>query len=115
MTVQITRLTDAEPTCPPGHTNVQPLLLQGGPHAPTTDLVVLLSHYLPGGRADPEVMTTETVYVVVAGQLTVSADGTDTTLHPYDSVRIDPGTIRALENRGPLPTSIIVVRSTHTT
>jgi uncharacterized cupin superfamily protein len=113
VTLQITRLADATPFHPPGHTNVQPVQLQGGEHSPTVDVTVVLSHYLPGGRAEEDTMQSETVYVVLAGDLFISSDGDETTLHTYDSVRLPAGATGALENRGPLPTSILVIRSTH--
>lgn len=114
MTLQITRLADATPIHPPDHTNVQPVQLQGGDHSPTEDVTVILSHYLPGARAEADTMRSETVYVVVAGELFISSDGDETTLNIYDSVRLPIGVTRVLENRSPLPTSILVIRSTRT-
>ena len=114
MTLQITRLADATPINPPGHTNVQPVQLQGGEHNTTDDITVILSHYLPGGHADADTMRSETIYVVLTGELFINSDGDETTLHTYDSVRLPAGATRVLENRGPLPTSILVIRSTHT-
>jgi len=114
MSLQVVNLTDAVAIYPPGHSNVQPFQLQGGPAAPTEDVTVVLSHYLPGGRAESTVMTAETIYVVVAGQLVVTADGAEATLGVFDSVMLPAGTVRTMENRGKLPASMIVIRSTHT-
>lgn len=112
MTLQITRLVDATFIHPPGHTGVQPVQLQGGDHNSTDDFVVILSHYLPGGRADKDTMRAETVYVVLSGELFIDSDGEEATLHPLDSVRLPAGATRILDNRGALPATILVVRST---
>ena len=114
MPLQVVRLTDAVPFSPPGHLNVQPFQLQGDAQAPTEDITVVLSHYLPGGRAESQAMTAETVYVVVAGELVVSCEGEEITLGVFDSVLLPPGAVRVMENRSPLPASMIVVRSTRT-
>lgn len=114
MSMQVTRLADTTPFHPPGHTNVQPVQLQGGAQNTTEDLTVVLSHYLPGGHAAADTMRSETVYVVLAGELHISSDGDETTLQVYDSVCLPVGATRVLENRGALPTSILVVRSTRT-
>lgn len=114
MTLTVTRLADAPLIHPPGHTNVQPQHLHGGDHSPTTDLSVILSHYLPGGRADADIMPAETVYFVLTGEVVVTSDDQEATLHRYDSVRLPAGATRVLENRGPLPATILVLRSTHT-
>lgn len=113
MPLTVTRLADAPHIYPPGHTNVQPQQLHGGAHSPTTDLSVILSHYLPGGRADADTMPAETVYFVLAGEIVVTSGDQEATLHPYDSIRLPTGATRVMENRGPLPASILVIRSTH--
>ena len=113
MTMRITRLADAEPFSPVGHTGVGPVRLQGGEATPTTDVTVALSHYLPGGRAELSAQVVETIYVVVAGSLVMSSDGVEEALGPMDSVRFTPGDLRSVENRTHLPASMLVVRSTH--
>jgi mannose-6-phosphate isomerase-like protein (cupin superfamily) len=112
MTMRITRLADAEPFSPVGHTGVGPVRLQGGDSTPTTDVTVALSHYLPGGRAELSPQIAETVYVVVSGALVMSSDGAEEALGPMDSVHFGPGTMRTVENRTHLPASMLVIRST---
>ncbi len=110
MGMRITRLTDAEAFSPPGHVGVGPLRLQGGADTPTAELTVVLSHYLPGGRAERSPQPAETVYVLVSGELTMISDGQEAVLRPYDSVHFTPGTVREVVNRSPLPASMLVVR-----
>lgn len=110
MSMRVTRLADAERFDPPGHTGVGPLRLQGGESTPTESVTVALSHYLPGGQAEAARQATETVYVVVAGELTMVSDGAEETLRPYDSVHFAAGTTRSVVNRTQLPASMLVIR-----
>ena len=90
MGMRITRLADAEAFSPPGHTGVGPLRLQGGTDTPTERLTVVLSHYLPGGRADLSPQPVETVYVLVSGELTMVSDGEEAVLPAYDYGALHP-------------------------
>ena len=112
MGMRITRLADATPFDPPGHRGIAPLRLQGGEAAPTEEVTVVLSHYLPGGDAEMAVQQTETVYVVVSGELTMVSDGVEMTLRPYDSVHFSAGTSRQVVNRTQLPAGMLVIRPT---
>lgn len=112
MGMRITRLADATPFDPPGHRGVAPLRLQGGEAAPTEEVTVVLSHYLPGGEAEMAVQATETVYVVVSGSLTMVSDGVEETVRPYDSVHLSAGTSRRVVNHTQLPASMLVIRPT---
>ncbi len=112
MSMRITRLADATPFDPPGHTGVGPVRLQGGEAAPTEGMTVALSHYLPGGQAEMSPQPAETVYVVVTGELAVISEGAEETLGLYDSVHFTAGTLRQVINRTPLPASMLVIRPT---
>lgn len=111
MTMRVTRIDDAEPFEPVGHTGVGPVRLQGGPSTPTSDFTVALSHYLPGGVAELAPQDAETVYVVLAGQLTMESEGEIAVLGPNDSVHYTGGTMRTVENRTHLPASMLVIRA----
>lgn len=110
MTMRITRLSEAEAFSPAGHTGVGPLRLQGGADTPTEQVTVVLSHYLPGGKAERSPQPVETVYVLVSGELVMISDGVEATLRPYDSVHFTPGTVRQVVNRSSLPASMLVIR-----
>jgi mannose-6-phosphate isomerase-like protein (cupin superfamily) len=111
MTMRVTRLREAEPFAPAGHAGVGPVRLQGSESTPTTDFTVALSHYLPGGAAELSPQPSETVYVVLSGELVMSSEGVDETLVAYDSVHFTPGTLRTVENRTHLPASMLVIRA----
>lgn len=112
MAMRITRLADAIPFDPPGHHGVAPVRLHGGQTAPTEGLSVALSHYLPGGQAEPGPQPVETVYVVVGGELVMISEGAEVTLYPYDCAHFTAGTVRQVVNRTRLPASMLVIRPT---
>ena len=112
MTMRVTRLSEAEPFEPAGHHGVGPVRLQGGSSTPTERFTVALSHYLPGGAAELAPQEAETVYVVLAGRLTMASEGEEVVLGPHDSVHFTAGTLRTVENRTHLPASMLVIRAT---
>ncbi len=112
MTMRVTRIADAEPFSPIDHDGVGPVRLQGGDLMPTTDFTVVLSHYLPGARAQSAPQVAETVYVIVSGELVMESDGHEETLRAFDSVHFTVGTTRSVENRTHLPASMLVIRAT---
>jgi mannose-6-phosphate isomerase-like protein (cupin superfamily) len=111
MGMHVTRLANGTLFDPPGHRGVGPIRLQGGDTSATQNLSVVLSHYLPGAEAGLAPQPTETVYVIVAGELVMISEGTEETLQPYDSVHFTAGTVRKVVNRSPLPASMIVIRA----
>lgn len=112
MSMRVTRITDAEPFQPVGHEGVGPVRLQGSMSTPTTDFTVALSHYLPGGSAELSPQASETVYVVLSGELVMASEGREEVLGPLDSVHFTIGTLRTVENRTTLPASMLVIRAT---
>jgi mannose-6-phosphate isomerase-like protein (cupin superfamily) len=111
MTMRVTRLSEAEPFSPVGHDGVGPVRLQGGQSTPTTNFTVALSHYLPGGAAELAPQVSETVYVVLSGELVMTSEGTEETVGSYDSAHFTAGTTRTVENRTHLPASMLVIRA----
>lgn len=112
MTMRVTKVEDAEPFSPVGHQGVGPVRLQGGSRTPTDKFTVALSHYLPGGAAELAPQESETVYVVLQGELVMVSDGEEQVLGALDSVHFTPGTMRTVENRTNLPSSMLVIRAT---
>ncbi|GAA1964236.1 cupin domain-containing protein [Microbacterium deminutum] len=111
MTMRVTRIVDAEPFQPVGHSGVGPVRLQGGASTPTSDFTVALSHYLPGGAAELAPQDAETVYVILSGQLVMIAEGVEEVLRPLDSAHFTTGTTREVVNRTTLPASMLVIRA----
>ncbi|WND39780.1 cupin domain-containing protein [Streptomyces sp. BB1-1-1] len=106
--LRVTRLDQAPPYQPPSHHGVGALRLQGHEAGPTTRFWTGLSYYLPDGAADATPTVEETVYVVLDGELVVTADGEEATLRPHDSVHLAKGQVRSVENRSRRPATLLV-------
>jgi quercetin dioxygenase-like cupin family protein len=96
----------------PNHRNYTSLRLFGAEAGGPANFVVGLSHFLPGGGAGPDASPTEKVYVVLAGELTVIAGGTETVLRANDSCFIAPNETREIVNRGNDVVTMLVAVST---
>ena len=92
------KFQDAKPYEAPNHYDMRALRLQGFEPGGPTNFWVGLSHILPGGGAGPDATPLEKVYVVLAGQVTVTAGAETHVLGPLDSVRIAPNVERKVLN-----------------
>ncbi|ORT57058.1 cupin domain-containing protein [Streptomyces sp. CB03238] len=106
--MRVTALDQAPPYRPPAHHGVGALRLQGHEAGPTTRFWTGLSYYLPGGVAQAAPTVEETVYVVLDGELVVTAGGREATLRRYDSVHLSKGETRSVENRSNVPATLLV-------
>jgi quercetin dioxygenase-like cupin family protein len=107
--MRITRAGTAPPYHPPLHHDVEAVRLQGHEAGPTSRFWVGQSRYLPGGRADEAPTAEETVYVVLAGELDLTAEGQTTTLRAGDSVHLPKGTVRSVQNSSGQDASLLVI------
>jgi len=105
----IKKFSDAKPYEAPNHFGMKSLRLQGFEDGGPTNFWVGLSHFLPGGGAGPDATPIEKVYVVLAGQITVSAEGQEHVLGPMDSVRIGPNVERKVFNASNDVATMLVV------
>jgi glyoxylate utilization-related uncharacterized protein len=85
------------------------LRLQGHGASPSQQFWVGLSHLLPGGGAEMSSSPLERVYVVVAGEVTITTADGDIVLRAMDSCLLGSGEARAILNRSNLPASMLVV------
>jgi len=108
--MDVTRFKDAVEYYPPLHHGCTALRLQGF-DASTADFAWAgLSHILPGGGADMDAGPLGKIYVVIAGEVTVSlADGSSTTLAPLDSCYIPSGEGREVRNLSNAVATMLVV------
>jgi uncharacterized cupin superfamily protein len=97
--MNLTRVSEAPVYAVPLHHDVCAVRLQGHEAGPTERLWVGLSTYRPGGIAQTAPVNEETVYIVLDGELVVTADGTETALGRFDSVHFARGEVRSVENR----------------
>jgi len=106
--MKVKRFSDAKAYDAPNHRDCSSLRLFGAEAGGTSNLIVGLSHFLPGGGAGPDASPPEKVYFVLEGELTVIIDGKETVLKKHDSCVIEPNENREIINRGNEVCTIVV-------
>ena len=96
-----------------GHFMTAALRLSGKEETGATKFWVGLSHFLPGGGVEysGEDQTSEKVYVVVEGQVSVKSRTEEFTLDPMDALYIAPHEGRSILNKTNKPASMLVIAS----
>ena len=107
--MDVVRIDDARPYDAPRHHGMSTLRLQGEGATPVEAFSVGLSQALPAGGAERSASPLERVYLVLEGELFVSAGGEETVLRPLDSVFIPAGEEREIANRTNRATTFLVV------
>ena len=97
--MHVTRFAQAPAYEAPGHAAMRMLRLQGREAGPAEALWLGLSHLLPGGGTTLDASPLEKMYLVLAGEVTVSNGAETIILGPWDSCRFAPGEPRALANQ----------------
>jgi uncharacterized cupin superfamily protein len=97
--MNLTRASEAPGYTAPLHHDVYTMRLQGHEAGPTERFWIGLSVYESGGIAERAATPEEMVYVVLDGELVVTADGTETVLGCLDSVHFAKGEVRSIQNR----------------
>jgi glyoxylate utilization-related uncharacterized protein len=108
--MQVTRLADARRYDAPKHFDMRSLRLQGFDVSASRFAWVGISHFLPQGGAQMDAGALERIYVVLAGEVTVTlADGTVHVLAALDSCHIPGGEARAISNESNSVATMLVV------
>ncbi len=104
----VRRFSEAKPYEAPNHRGYASLRLFGAEAGGSKEMIVGLSHFLPGGGAGPDGSPPEKVYFVVSGELTVIVDGKEHVLKANDSCYIGPNESREIINRSNEVCTIVV-------
>ena len=107
--MRVKRFAEAQQYEAPNHFAMRALRLQGFEPDGPEGFWVGLSHFLPGGGAGPDASPLEKVYVVLAGAVTVRADGEEVVLGALDSVFIAANVVREVRNNGNAVATMLVV------
>ena len=108
--MQVTRFAEARQYHPPLHHGCTALRLQGFDASKADFAWTGLSHILPGGGADMDAGPLGKIYVVTAGEVTITlGDGSAATLGIMDSCFIPGGEAREVRNLGNAVASMIVI------
>ena len=106
--MQVKHFADAKTYEAPNHRACSTLRLFGAEAGGTKNLIVGVSHFLPGGGAGPDASPPEKVYYVLAGELTVIVGGKETVLKKDDTCYIGPNESREIVNRSNEVCTILV-------
>ncbi|WP_420006448.1 cupin domain-containing protein [Arenibacterium sp. LLYu02] len=107
--MRITRISEARGYEAPEHYDMACLRLQGKEASEAGSMWMGMSHLLPGGHTSLKASAQEKIYLVLAGEVTMS-NGTETAvLGVMDSCFIAAGESRALRNETNLPATILLV------
>lgn len=107
--MEIVRIADAPAYEAPRHYGMSTHRLQGAEASSAARFTVGLSQALPAGGAERSASPLERVYLVLEGELFVSAGGEEAVLGPLDSCWIPAGEEREIENRGKRTVTFAVV------
>jgi quercetin dioxygenase-like cupin family protein len=111
--VEIKRYSEAKSYEAPNHRKYHSLRLFGADAGGSSQFVVGLSHFLPGGGAGPDSSPTEGEGVRgVIRRLTVEVGSNEIFLKQQDSYFIGPNENREIINRGNDVVTMLVVMST---
>ena len=95
----VRKLSEAKAYEAPNHREYKSLRVFGAEMGGSQALIFGVSHFLPGGGAGPDASPPEKIYHVLAGELTVIADGEETVIKQGDSCYIGPNENREIVNR----------------
>ena len=111
--MHVVRHDEASEYQAPGHAAMSMRRLQGRDAGPSDSVWLGLSVIEPGGGTELDASPLEKFYVVLEGELEVTARLGETTstvtLRPMDSCRIAPSEARQLLNRGLQPAKVLLV------
>ena len=108
--MDVTRFAETAEYHPPLHHGCTALRLQGFEASAADFAWTGLSHILPGGGADMDAGPLGKIYVVTAGEVTVTlGDGSSATLGIMDSCFIPAGEAREVRNKTNAVASMIVI------
>ena len=106
--MQVKSFKDLKEYSAPNHRACSTLRLWGAEAGGTKNLIVGITHFLPGGGAGPDASPPEKVYYVLTGELTVIIDGKETVMKQGDTCVIGPNESREIINRSNEVCSILV-------
>lgn len=107
--MKVTRFADAKPYVAPNHYEMRSLRMQGFEPGGPEKFWTGLSHFLPSGGAGPDSSPLEKVYVVLAGEITITTGDEEVVLRTMDSCCISANEIRTAKNNSNDVATMLVV------
>jgi quercetin dioxygenase-like cupin family protein len=92
-----------------GHYDVRTTRLHDPQDVNDGQLIMGLSHFLPGGGLEPNTNAMEFIYYVIKGEMTVKVEGKEHVLKAGDSIHCGPNTKKEAKNTGITCAEMLVV------
>jgi len=109
MSHKVTRANEAYTYVAPAHYDVRTTRLHDPEDVEGGQLIMGLSHFLPGGGLEANTNAMEFIYYVVKGEMTVKVDGKEYVLKAGDSIHCGPNTMKEAKNTGIVTAEMLVV------
>ena len=114
MSYKITRKNEAYTYEAPGHFDVRTTRLHDPQDVNSGNIVMGLSHFLPGGGCDYGSNPRESIYYIIEGQMYLESEvdtenEVKTTLYAGDSYHCGPHTKKSVVNNGTTASQMLVV------
>ena len=103
-------LSDARVYMPANHVDMKAMQIHSKEVSGCESFTVGISHYLPGGASLKSTPATERVYLVLAGELTVTSGNETLVIGPMESIYIPPNIERETVNNGRMPVTMVVIQ-----
>lgn len=100
MSYKIVRKKDAYAYEAPGHFDVLATRLHNPEDVNDGQMVMGLSHFLPGGGCEFGNNPMESIYYIITGEMTLKTEDGETVLLPGDTFHCGPGTNKGIKNTG---------------
>ena len=105
----VKRLAAGEAYKAPNHFDCTAIRMSGFEPDGPVNFSTGVSHFLPGGGAGPDTSPLEKIYFILAGTLTIRAQGKEETAGPMDTVFIPGNEEREIINQGNDVVTMLVV------
>lgn len=109
MSYKIVRKNEATTYEAPGHFDVRTTRLHNPQDVNDGQVIMGLSHFLPGGGCEFGCNPNESIYYIVSGQMTLKTDDEETVLLPGDTFHCGGGTKKSILNTGTESCQMLVV------
>ena len=107
--MHVKSVATAQPYEAPNHRLIDSVRLLGFEPDGPTNFWVGHSTVHPGGSVGPDASPIEKVYVVLSGQVSITAGEKTQVLGPLDACRIPPNETRSFTNRQDSPATLLVI------
>ena len=109
MSYKVTKANEAYTYHPDAHYDCRCTRLHDPQDVNEGELIIGLSHFLPGGGCEFGSNGLEFVYYIVEGQMTITVEGKTYELKKGDSIHCGPNTEKEIKNNGITTTQMLVI------